>query len=91
MSWGQFNYINTSHTDALPFFKSYVVFSQCCCQQPLPTSLEEILYVVTHIKQNSRKKLVLWSNLIGACLWCFWLERNNRIFQDKANIPGRLF
>lgn len=56
----------------------------------LPISLGEILYVLTNIKQNTKKK-VLWSNLIGAQLWCIWLERNNRIFQDKSNRLSRLF
>lgn len=73
-----------------PFFKYLWAILNSVATSPLPESIAEMLFVITHIKQNSKKK-VLWTNLIGACFWCIWLERNNKTFKDEENHPNHLW
>lgn len=32
-------------------------------------------------------KKILWTNLIGACLWCIGVERNKRTLKDDEKPP----
>lgn len=73
-----------------PFSKYLWAILNSVATSPLSDSIDEMLFVITHIKQNCRKK-VLWTNLLGACFWCIWMKRNNRTFKVEEKSPDHLW